>query len=79
MASSENNFLGRLGTLKVVQNTTSLQINPDKCMKGIVWFLAVETEDLLWHVPISSCSEVFMVVVEFIMSEISADPRRKLP
>lgn len=40
MASSEMDFLGSLETLKVTQNTTALQIKPDKCMKGIVWFLA---------------------------------------
>lgn len=77
MASSEKDIFDSLGTLKVAQNTTGLQVKPDKCMNCIVWFLAVEAEDLLGHVPISSCSEVSMMVEEFIMSKTSAGPSKQ--
>lgn len=42
MVSSEQDFFDILGTLKVAQNTTGLQIKAGKCTKSIAWFMDVE-------------------------------------
>lgn len=69
-------FFYSLGTLEVAQNTTAMQIKPDKYLKGIVWFLTVEAGALLGHVPIGSSSKVF-VFEKTIMSKISVSTRKQ--